>query len=256
MRPGRSKQALAPDWRGVGCPSRRLRADGLLGRCRWEDRSGTRVERLGHPVVDSLCVRTEIQRRCGAGLGAGSGPRHRAPIRQRLARLRYGVLVLVRDPLGSRTVIDETTGKAVTVDAPLSAMRTASPATLPAGSWGDCSTKIIYQQEVSESGRTATDFGLSTAERDQLPDLQRGEGLWRVARGHLWSGRLQPRGSPQCSRLGLEWRGSRIETPSRGPSACLRGSRHRVSPARQRERHFAHCGLPTSRLAVQPWPRA
>jgi hypothetical protein len=30
-----------------------------------------------------------------------------------------GVLVLLRDPLGSRTVIDETTGKAVTVDAPV-----------------------------------------------------------------------------------------------------------------------------------------
>ncbi|CCI53435.1 hypothetical protein BN13_390052 [Nostocoides jenkinsii Ben 74] len=29
------------------------------------------------------------------------------------------MLVLLRDPLGSRTVIDETTGKAVTVDAPV-----------------------------------------------------------------------------------------------------------------------------------------
>jgi hypothetical protein len=51
---------------------------------------------------------------------------------------------------------------------------------LARGLLADCSTKIIYQQEVSESGRTATELGLSTAERDQLPDLQRGEGLWRV----------------------------------------------------------------------------
>lgn len=51
---------------------------------------------------------------------------------------------------------------------------------LARGLLADCSTKIIYHQEVSESGRTATELGLSSAERDQLPDLQRGEGLWRV----------------------------------------------------------------------------
>ncbi|WP_344257315.1 ATP-binding protein [Terrabacter carboxydivorans] len=48
------------------------------------------------------------------------------------------------------------------------------------GLLGDCSTKIVYQQEVSEAPQTALELGLSTAERTQLPDLQRGEGLWRV----------------------------------------------------------------------------
>jgi hypothetical protein len=51
---------------------------------------------------------------------------------------------------------------------------------LARGLLGDCSTKIIYQQEVSESPLTARELGLSVAERSQLPDLQRGEGLWRV----------------------------------------------------------------------------
>ena len=51
---------------------------------------------------------------------------------------------------------------------------------LARGLLGDCSTKIIYQQEVSEASRTARELGLSSAERQQLPDLQQGEGLWRV----------------------------------------------------------------------------
>nr|WP_255524025.1 ATP-binding protein [Terrabacter sp. MAHUQ-38] len=51
---------------------------------------------------------------------------------------------------------------------------------LARGLLGDCSTKIVYQQEVSETAQTATQLGLSTAERAQLPDLQCGEGLWRV----------------------------------------------------------------------------
>ncbi|MGO4363326.1 ATP-binding protein [Terrabacter sp. RAF57] len=51
---------------------------------------------------------------------------------------------------------------------------------LARGLLGDCSTKIVYQQEVSEAPRAALELGLSGAERAQLPDLQRGEGLWRV----------------------------------------------------------------------------
>lgn len=51
---------------------------------------------------------------------------------------------------------------------------------LARGLLGDCSTKIIYQQEVSESPHTARELGLSSAEHAQLPDLQQGEGLWRV----------------------------------------------------------------------------
>lgn len=51
---------------------------------------------------------------------------------------------------------------------------------LARGLLADCSTKVIYQQEISESPHTASELGLSVAERAQLPDLQRGEGLWRV----------------------------------------------------------------------------
>lgn len=51
---------------------------------------------------------------------------------------------------------------------------------LARGLLGDCSTTITYQQEHSESARTATELGLTTVERDQLPNLQQGEGLWRV----------------------------------------------------------------------------
>lgn len=51
---------------------------------------------------------------------------------------------------------------------------------LAQGLLADCSTKIIYQQETSEAPHTADLLGLSSAERSQLPDLQVGEGLWRV----------------------------------------------------------------------------
>jgi len=51
---------------------------------------------------------------------------------------------------------------------------------LALGLLADCSTKIIYQQENSEAPRTAQVLGLSVTERDQLPELQRGEGLWRI----------------------------------------------------------------------------
>ena len=51
---------------------------------------------------------------------------------------------------------------------------------LARGLLGDCSTKIIYQQEASEAGRTARELGLTSAELQQLPELQGAEGLWRV----------------------------------------------------------------------------
>ena len=51
---------------------------------------------------------------------------------------------------------------------------------LARGLLGDCSTKIVYQQEVSEASRTARELGLTGAERQQLPELQQGEGLWRI----------------------------------------------------------------------------
>jgi hypothetical protein len=51
---------------------------------------------------------------------------------------------------------------------------------LALGLLADCSTKIIYQQESSEAPHTAQVLGLSAAELGELPDLARGEGLWRV----------------------------------------------------------------------------
>ena len=51
---------------------------------------------------------------------------------------------------------------------------------LARGLLADCSTKIIYQQESSEAPYTASELGLSITESAKLPDLQRGEGLWRV----------------------------------------------------------------------------
>jgi type IV secretory pathway VirB4 component len=51
---------------------------------------------------------------------------------------------------------------------------------LALGLLADCSTKIIYQQEASEAPHTADVLGLSATEQAQLPDLQQGEGLWRV----------------------------------------------------------------------------
>ncbi|EWT06819.1 ATP-binding protein [Intrasporangium chromatireducens Q5-1] len=57
--------------------------------------------------------------------------------------------------------------------------KTASRA-MAQGLLADCSTKIVYQQEASEAGHALRQLGLSVTEGAQLPDLQRGEGLWRV----------------------------------------------------------------------------
>ena len=51
---------------------------------------------------------------------------------------------------------------------------------LALGLLADCSTKIIYAQERGEGGKTGATLGLSSTEIDQLPDLARGEGLWRI----------------------------------------------------------------------------
>ena len=53
---------------------------------------------------------------------------------------------------------------------------------LARGLLADCSTRMIYHQEVSEIGSTTALLGLSSAEADQIADLQRGEGLWQVGR--------------------------------------------------------------------------
>jgi hypothetical protein len=51
---------------------------------------------------------------------------------------------------------------------------------LALGLLADCSTKIIYAQEAGEATKTGAALGLSSTEIDQLPDLARGEGLWRI----------------------------------------------------------------------------
>jgi hypothetical protein len=51
---------------------------------------------------------------------------------------------------------------------------------LALGLLADCSTKVIYAQEHAEALRTGDVLGLSSTEVAQLPELERGEGLWRV----------------------------------------------------------------------------
>lgn len=51
---------------------------------------------------------------------------------------------------------------------------------LALGLLADCSTKIIYAQESGEATKTGISLGLSSTEVAQLPDLERGEGLWRL----------------------------------------------------------------------------
>jgi hypothetical protein len=51
---------------------------------------------------------------------------------------------------------------------------------LALGLLADCSTRIVYAQERGEAGRTASAIGLNETEAGILPELQRGEGLWRV----------------------------------------------------------------------------
>lgn len=54
---------------------------------------------------------------------------------------------------------------------------------LALGLLADCSTKIIYAQEHAEAARTGKALGLTNTEIEQLPQLDRGEGLWRVGQG-------------------------------------------------------------------------
>jgi hypothetical protein len=51
---------------------------------------------------------------------------------------------------------------------------------LALGLLADCSTKIIYAQESGESAKTGEALGLSSTEVKELPQLTRGEGLWRI----------------------------------------------------------------------------
>jgi len=51
---------------------------------------------------------------------------------------------------------------------------------LATGLLSDISTRIIYQQETNEAPHAGKLLGLSVTEQAELPNLQRGEGLWRV----------------------------------------------------------------------------
>jgi hypothetical protein len=51
---------------------------------------------------------------------------------------------------------------------------------LALGLLADTSTRIVYGQERDQAGSTGATLGLSQAEIAQLPDLLRGEGLWRI----------------------------------------------------------------------------
>jgi hypothetical protein len=51
---------------------------------------------------------------------------------------------------------------------------------LALGLLADCSTKIIYAQEAGEATKTGGVLGLSSTEISQLPELDMGEGLWRI----------------------------------------------------------------------------
>jgi hypothetical protein len=46
----------------------------------------------------------------------------------------------------------------------------------------DCSTRIVYRQETDQLTKAATALGLSRPERELLPHLQRGSGLWKIGR--------------------------------------------------------------------------
>jgi hypothetical protein len=46
----------------------------------------------------------------------------------------------------------------------------------------DCSTRIIYRQESDQLGRVADKLGLARPERELLPHLARGSGLWKIGR--------------------------------------------------------------------------
>jgi hypothetical protein len=59
---------------------------------------------------------------------------------------------------------------------------------LALGLLGDCSTKIIYAQERGEAEKTGAQIGLTSTEIRELPELNRGEGLWRIGEHAGWCG--------------------------------------------------------------------
>lgn len=53
---------------------------------------------------------------------------------------------------------------------------------LAEGLLADCSTRIVYRQEPDQASATATTLELTRTERDLLPALPRGTGLWKLPR--------------------------------------------------------------------------
>jgi DNA helicase HerA-like ATPase len=51
---------------------------------------------------------------------------------------------------------------------------------LAQGLLADCSTRIVYRQESDQLAASAATLGLSETERDLLPTLGTGQGLWRI----------------------------------------------------------------------------
>jgi len=56
----------------------------------------------------------------------------------------------------------------------------SSARNLALGLLADTSTRIIYAQERGEAQKTGEAIALTSTEIEQLPDLRRGEGLWRI----------------------------------------------------------------------------
>ena len=62
---------------------------------------------------------------------------------------------------------------------------------LTEGLLADCSTRVMYRQETDQLTNTASALGLTETERELLPALSRGTGLWKVAgRSHIVHHRL------------------------------------------------------------------
>ena len=64
---------------------------------------------------------------------------------------------------------------------------------LAEGLLADCSTRVIYRQETDQLESAGSALGLTRTERDLLPALPRGTGLWKVAnRSYVVHHRLHP----------------------------------------------------------------
>ncbi len=68
---------------------------------------------------------------------------------------------------------------------------------LAEGLLADCSTRVIYRQETDQLSAAANALGLTEPERDLLPMLPRGTGLWKLpGRSHVVAHRLLPVEAP------------------------------------------------------------